>query len=260
MHFYPKISAPYKRTDPKSKVVDTDVYVNETAKLLSNIGYYATEKVDGTNLNIIYDGDKVTYEGHTDKTNWAAEVASWIEEKFVKNEAFVQMCEQKFGAKHITFSGELIGPKIQSNLYKLDDYRFICFDISELRILKDNRIWYSRPAVEGICSDFGLEPSPVVYFDEDIEGNVFHTFSDPIKDPYTTYVRSETLGTWTSFIKMNDNSGTPVLSHINPDKEIEGFVVRPMVELKDNNGERIIYKIKIKDILGREPIKSLGGK
>lgn len=265
MHFYPKISSPYKRTDPKSKAVNTEVYVDETAKLLSNIEYYATEKVDGTNLNIIYDGDKVSYEGHTDKTDWNPEVAKWIEDKFVNNESFNQMCEQKFGTKTIYFSGELIGPKIQSNLYKLDDYKFVCFDISELR--GDNRIWYSRGALEGICTDFGMQFSPAVYIngakwlDTLCTSKTVIQFCDKVVEQNDEfYLCKRSLGFWTSVFTDNERSGTPILSCINPDKEIEGFVVRPVVELKTNSGERVIYKIKVKDILGRAPINSVGGK
>lgn len=263
MHFYPKISSPYKRTDPKSKAVNTEVYVDETAKLLSNIEYYATEKVDGTNLNIIYDGDKVSYEGHTDKTNWNPEVAKWIEDRFVNNEAFNQMCEQKFGAKYIIFNGELIGPKIQSNLYKLNDYKFICFDIGELRLIQGEHIWYSRAALEGICTEFGIQFSPAVYIkiDEDDDDNTMNQFCDKVVEQTDDFhMRKETLGTWTSILMSNERGRDYIRSHINPDKEIEGLVVRPMVELETNKGERIIYKIKIKDILGRAPIDSLGGK
>ena len=33
--------------------------------------------------------------------------------------------------------------------------------------------------------------------------------------------------------------------------EMQGIVIRPVQELKKANGERIIYKVKVRDLLGR---------
>jgi len=40
-------------------------------------------------------------------------------------------------------------------------------------------------------------------------------------------------------------------SKVNPGIEMEGIVIRPAMELKDHRGGRIIYKVKVADLLGR---------
>lgn len=231
-HNYPKIASPFKRTDNKSKTVNTSVWFDDYAKFFGESGlvFYATEKVDGTNLNIIYDGNHIQYTGHTDKTSWNPEVEEWIKSKFQTPE-FEQMCEQRFGENEIKLCGELIGPKIQNNFYKLEDYKFILFDIHN----DTSNIWWNRQNVEENAKELNLDIAPL------IGGTNFIDLSSESKN---------TLRGWTNLLQNAEFK-----SKINEDIEIEGFVVRPLMEILKANGERVIYKIKIKDILGREPFR-----
>lgn len=249
MHYYPKISSPFKRTDAKSKTVNLEVFIDETTKLLSEIGFYATEKIDGCNLNVIYDGNEISVKGHTDKTVWNNDVLIWLENTFINNNAFIQMCEQKFGEKSVCFHGELIGPKIQSNLYKLENYKFICFDISEVK--EGVRVWYSRAALESICTDLYMDFSPMLYFFPESKKNFWTTVLSK-HHAGINIIRAESIKYWAEILQKE-----PIRSYINPRKEIEGFVIRPTVELKNNTGDRIIYKVKVQDILGRSPNNQL---
>lgn len=229
-HNYPKITSPFKRTDEKSKTVNTLVWFDDYAQFFGEGGlpFYATEKVDGTNCNIIYDGNHISYTGHTDKTVWNPEVEEWIKSKFQTSE-FEQMCEQRFGENEIKLCGELIGPKIQNNFYKLEDYKFILFDIHN----DTSNTWWNRWIVEENAKELNLDIVPL------IGGSNFTDLPSECKN---------TLRGWTNLLQNID-----FISKINRDVEIEGFVVRPLMELLKANGERVIYKIKIKDILGREP-------
>lgn len=229
-HNYPKITSPFKRTDNKSKTVNTSVWFDDYAKFFGESGlpFYSTEKVDGTNLNIVYDGNHIQYTGHTDKTSWNPEVEEWIKSKFQTPE-FEQMCEQRFGENEIKLCGELIGPKIQNNFYKLEDYKFILFDIHN----DTSNIWWNRQNVEENAKELNLDIAPL------IGGTNFIDLSSESKN---------TLRGWTNLLQNAEFK-----SKINEDIEIEGFVVRPLMEILKANGERVIYKIKIKDILGREP-------
>ena len=244
MHFYPKITSPWKRLVEKSKTVSIGVYVDKYAEMLSNIMYYATEKIDGTNLNICYDGEHISFQGHTDKTQWAAEVETWINDKFV-NDRFETMVEQKFGETNVQFCGELIGPKIQNNLYKLEDYHFIVFDV----YFPDKKIWASMETRQSICEDLGLDHVVPVKIIRPTE----NSHSELIRE--STDVVYGGLKFWTDALIDADNRQQYTFkSNINPNREIEGFVVRPKHELYDATGSnRIIYKIKVTDILGREP-------
>lgn len=227
-HNYPKITSPFKRTDNKSKTVNTSVWFDDYAKFFGESGlpFYATEKVDGTNLNIVYDGNHIQYTGHTDKTNWNPEVEEWIKSKF-KTTEFEQLCEQLFGEHEIKLCGELIGPKIQNNFYKLEDYKFILFDIHN----NTSNTWWKRGIVEEIAKELDLDIVPL------IGGTNLIDLSDENKN---------SLRGWTHVLQNGEFK-----SRINEDIEIEGFVVRPLMEILKANGERVIYKIKIKDILGK---------
>jgi ATP-dependent RNA circularization protein (DNA/RNA ligase family) len=218
-HNYPKITSPFKRTDAKSKTVNVGVWFDDYAKFFGENGlpFYATEKVDGTNLNIVYDGNHIQYTGHTDKTVWDPEVEEWIKSKFQTPE-FEQICEQLFGEHEIKLCGELIGPKIQSNFYKLEDYKFILFDIHN----NTTNAWWSREKVEQIAKELNLDIVPVI-------GET-----------------TDTLRGWVNYLH-----NYKFISKFNNDVEIEGFVVRPLMEILKADGERVIYKIKINDILGR---------
>ena len=44
-------------------------------------------------------------------------------------------------------------------------------------------------------------------------------------------------------------------SKLNPKMEMEGIVIRPFRELKNAKNERIIYKVKVADLLGRNARK-----
>ena len=119
------------------------------------------------------------------------------------------------GEKEAFVNGELIGPKIQSNLYNLDDYKFVMFDI----YCKSTDTYWSQDTVTGIAEKLGFNRAKIVM-----------------------------TGTLDQIKSMVES--TPV-SFLNPKMEMEGIVIRPVQELKKANGERIIYKVKVRDLLGR---------
>lgn len=215
-HYYSKIQAPFRRAEG-SKTITVGDYVDEYVGMLRNITWIGTEKIDGTNCNIVYDGNDVYYLGHTEKSTWNPEVEDWLNKKFVHNDSFIQMCEQQFGEKTVYFNGEIIGPKVQGNLYNLDDYEFILFDV------KINNVYVNFGAVIDIAVLFGLKFAKLR-----VSGN---------------------LDKCVEFIKERNQ-----FSFIYDKREIEGVVIRPEVELLKRNGERIIYKLKVKDLTGFAPI------
>lgn len=223
-HNYPKITSPFKRTEEHGKTVNINVPFDDYAKMFieSNIRFTGSEKVDGTNLNIIYDGNHIQYRGHTDKTTWNPEVEEYIKSRFLTPE-FEQMCEQKFGENEIQLSGELIGPKIQGNLYKLSEYKFILFDIYNIT----TDAWWNQSTVTEIAEYLNLERVKVI--------------------------SSHTIKEWLEQAFYNCESGCGYKSSLCDSTEIEGVVIRPEMELCKANGERVIYKLKVKDLLGRSP-------
>ena len=102
---------------------------------------------------------------------------------------------------------------------------------------------------QSICEDLGLDHVVPIKIIQPTE----NSHSELIRE--STEVVYSDLKFWTDVLIDADNRQQYTFrSTINPNREIEGFVVRPKHELYDATGSnRIIYKIKVKDILGREP-------
>ena len=207
MEEYHKIKSLYVR-DEKTKKTIEGAYRSDVFQYLANNDWIFTEKIDGTNIRIIWDGHKVTIAGRTDKAQIPAELTNRLMELF-GGEANEQIFEQKFGEMEVMLVGEGYGAKIQGRGSKyLDHQDFILFDV------KINGNWQPRESVEDIAKAFNLQVVPIV-----LEG---------------------TLQEAVDFVKTKPKSmiGTA---------DSEGVVGRPRVELLDRNGDRVIVKIKVCD-------------
>ena len=207
MKEYEKIETIFAR-DEKTKKLNENIYRNETIEFLKDIEWEFTEKIDGTNIRIYWDGHKVSYFGRTDKAQIPTQLMNKLIELFGGN-INEEMFEQKFGATPVMLIGEGYGAKIQKGGgdYRQDN-NFILFDVCI------NNKYLSRDNVNDIANYFGIESVPVIF-----SGN---------------------LQKGIDFVKTKPNStiGTA---------KMEGLVARPKVELYDKNGNRLIVKIKVCD-------------
>ena len=207
MKEYEKIETIFVR-DEKTKKLNENIYRNETIQFLKDIEREFTEKIDGTNIRIYWDGHKVSYFGRTDKAQIPTQLMNKLIELFGGN-INEEMFEQKFGATPVMLIGEGYGAKIQKGGgdYRQDN-NFILFDVCI------NNKYLSRDNVNDIANYFGIESVPVIF-----SGN---------------------LQKGIDFVKTKPNStiGTA---------KMEGLVARPKVELYDKNGNRLIVKIKVCD-------------
>ena len=207
MKEYEKIETIFVR-DEKTKKLNENIYRNETIEFLKDIEWEFTEKIDGTNIRIYWDGHKVSYYGRTDKSQIPTQLMTKLIELF-GGDINEEMFEQKFGATSVMLIGEGYGAKIQKGGgdYRQDN-NFILFDVCI------NNKYLSRDNVNDIANYFGIESVPVIF-----SGN---------------------LKKGIDFVKTKPNStiGTA---------KMEGLVARPKVELYDKNGNRLIVKIKVCD-------------
>ena len=60
---YHKISTPFKRDDTGSKKLLEGVFIDETVEFLKDQQWQCTEKIDGTNIGIVWDGHRVRCQG-----------------------------------------------------------------------------------------------------------------------------------------------------------------------------------------------------
>ena len=204
---YNKIETLYERDLEGTKKIIEGKFRNPTVEFLKDNVWQFTEKVDGTNIRIHWDGHKVTYGGRTDDAQIPVHLLNKLIEMFGSDET-EQIFEQKFGEMEVTLFGEGYGPKIQKGGSYRSDVSFILFDV----LIAHN--YQPRSSVEDIAKAFGIDVVPIIF-----EG---------------------TIQEGVDFVKSNPKStmGTAMM---------EGLVGRPKVEMRDRCGKRVIVKIKVKD-------------
>lgn len=203
---YHKIETIFKRDDNTKKLNENE-YRNKTVESLKDIEWEFTEKIDGTNIRVYWDGHRVQYFGRTDKTQIPSQLLNFLLEKF-GGDTNEEMFEQLFGQKEVTLIGEGYGAKIQSGGDYRGDNSFALFDV----LIDD--VFLDREAVNSIANSLNIETAPIVFC-----GNLQKGID---------YVKT----------KPSSLRGTA---------KMEGLVARPKQELKDRLGNRIIVKIKVRD-------------
>lgn len=207
---YTKIETVFERDMEGTKKLVEGKFRNETVEFLKDNRWIGTEKIDGTNIGIVWDGHKVSYQGRTERAQIPAHLMNKLIEMFggtVNEELF----EQKFGEMQVILFGEGYGTKIQKGggNYR-SDVSFILFDV----YLPEQNLWLKRDAVEDIAKTFGVDVVPIVY-EGDIAGAV-------------------------EFVKGKPKSTIGVA-------DMEGIVCKPAVDMLDRMGRRLIVKIKVCD-------------
>ena len=207
MREYHKIETVFNRsTDGDKRLVWGD-YRNETVEYLADNIWQFTEKIDGTNIRIHWDGHNVEIGGRTDRAQIPKHLMDYLSATFLTPEV-EELFEQTYGEKDVILFGEGYGAKIQNGGDYRSDVSFILFDV----LIGDN--WQSREWVETTAKMFSIDVVPIV-----LEG----TIDDGID--YVMQHNNSTIGK----------------------AMMEGVVGRPKVEMKDRLGNRIIVKIKWKD-------------
>ncbi len=206
---YTKISTIYKRDIEGTKKLIEGSYNDEAVEFLKDKPWVCTEKIDGTNIGIVWDGHRVSYQGRTER----AQIPAYLMNKLIElfgGEATEEIFEQKFGEMPVILFGEGYGAKVQNGGNYRSDVSFILFDV----YLPDQNLWLKRDALEDIARAFNIELVPIVLI-----GSL---------DEAVAYVKSRpksTIGT----------------------ANMEGLVCKPAVDMLDRRGRRIIVKVKVRD-------------
>lgn len=209
MNEYHKIETLFERDMEGNKKLIEGKFRSPEVEFLKDNKWDFTEKVDGTNIRIHWDGHKVIFGGRTDNAQIPTNLMYALNDKFIGmvNE---ELFEQKFGETVVTLYGEGYGEKIQGGGSYLDGVGFILFDV------EINGNWLERSNVEDIAKAFNVPVVPIVL--------------------------SGTIQEAVDYVKAKPKSTISVR-----EKESEGLVGKPSVEMKDRRGNRIIVKIKVRD-------------
>lgn len=207
---YPKIETLFNRDTEGTKKLIEGSWRNETFEYLKDNQWYCTEKIDGTNISVLWDGHKISYYGRTERASIPAHLMNKLIELF-GGETNEQLFEQKFGEMPVILYGEGYGAKIQKGggLYR-SDVSFILFDV----YLPEQKTWLKRESVEDIATAFNIDVVPVI---------LTGTLQEAVE-----YVKQKPMST----------IGTAPM---------EGLVCRPKTEFLDRMGKRVIVKVKVRD-------------
>jgi len=175
--------------------------------VLQHLDWVCTEKVDGTNIRILWDGERVTFAGKTDRTSLPAPLVTRLQELFYAG-AFATI----FTEGPVCLYGEGYGKGIQrGGNYLPDRVEFMLFDVWA------GGLWLTRASVEDIATKFEIPCVPIIY-------------TGPLREA-------------AALVKQ----GFPSVIAQTTGYRAEGLVCKPCVELQDRRGHRIITKIKHTD-------------
>jgi hypothetical protein len=154
MNQYHKIQTVFKR-DPetKFKTLLEGEYSLPEFKYLANNHWVFTEKVDGTNIRVMFDGNQIIFGGKTDNAQIPTPLLNNLNALFLPQ---IDKFQTEF-SDGVCLYGEGYGGKIQKagSTYG-PEQRFVLFDV------KVGRWWLERKNVEGIAVAFGVDIVPII--------------------------------------------------------------------------------------------------
>lgn len=209
MKQYQKIQTVFKRDAQTKKIVEGDYSLPEFEFLKDNPWVF-TEKVDGTNIRVMWNGSAVVFGGKSDNAQIPVPLLYALQALF-EGSAKKQLFVEQFGSEptEVCLYGEGYGPKIQKGGGNYGtEVSFVLFDV------KVGDWWLQREDVEEIAAKFHIQIVPIIG-----EG----TLTEAIER-----TRAGIQSMWGDFLA-------------------EGIVARPKTELRTRQGERIITKIKHRD-------------
>lgn len=152
MTTYHKIMGPFLRHTEgpnRNKIIPWAWSTPEFEKL-AELDWYWTEKIDGTNIRVVWDGNRVVFGGKSDNAQIPAKLLDHLRATFPE-----ELLEQQFGSTPAVLYGEGFGPKIQKvgHLYG-EDQKFILFDV------KVGDWWLLPINVFAIANQLGIPSVP----------------------------------------------------------------------------------------------------
>jgi hypothetical protein len=178
---------------------------------------YALEKIHGTSASIIFENNTVRFFSGGEK-----------HEKFVAlfdAEFLLKTFQDNFEIDadgEVVIYGEAYGGKMQAMSHTYGkDLKFIVFDV------KVGHSWLNVPIAENVAKKFNLE-----------------------------FVHYEKIPTDLAAIdaQRDADSVQAIRNGVGPGKMREGVVLRPLIEVKKNNGERVICKHKRDEFKERQNV------
>jgi len=225
MKEYAHIDSVFKR-DQKGKFI-LGSYSTPEFEYLKDNPWAWTEKIDGTNIRIMYDGADVRYGGKTDNAQIPSKLVNWLNAQTIRENYDGDDTEGDltFGSYtfHRLFGGEgnvcLYGEGYGAGIQKAGgnyspEQKFILFDV------KIDSWWLKREDIEDVAKQLNLDVVP--------------------------FVEICTLKTMIDSVESIANH--PAWSQIGV-AHAEGYVGQPVIPMFNRRHERIITKVKYVDFV-----------
>ncbi len=155
MNQYHKIPTVFSR-DPETnyKTLLIGQFATPELDYLQHNIWVFTEKVDGTNIRVIFNEGKISFGGKTDKAQIPATLVNKLNEIFLPQ---IDIFTELFKDAEVCMYGEGYGPKIQKGggNYR-SDQSFVLFDI------RIGEWWLKREDIEDIAKKLGLDIVPII--------------------------------------------------------------------------------------------------
>jgi hypothetical protein len=120
-------------------------------EVTAGLNWYWTEKVDGTNIRVHWDGHKVIYGGRTDNAQIPAKLIQALDQLLPE-----ELFEQKFNERPVTLYGEGYGAGIQKGGNYRPDMSYVLFDV------RIGDWWLLRDDSLDVAESLGLDHVPLV--------------------------------------------------------------------------------------------------
>lgn len=208
MKEYHKIETLYDRDEKTHKVIVGKWRIPEFGYLYNN-SWLFTEKVDGTNVRVMWDGDVLRFGGRTDNAQMPVPLLAELNSMFTPGQMAAVFPDASV-LSPVCLYGEGYGKGIQKGggNYKPDGVGFALFDV------RVGNWWLKWADVQDVGNKLTITCVPVLG-------------SGSLLDA-TGVVQAGIQSHWGSF-------------------PAEGLVLRPQVDLFTRQGERVIGKLKTRD-------------
>lgn len=181
-------------------------------KYLKDNDWVWTEKVDGTNIRVIWNGAEVVFAGRSDEAQIPTHLLMRLQELFSRLEPR-QTFKELFGDKEVVLYGEGYGYKI-ARYFEYSSYGFSTgVDFVLFDVVVDG-YYLERHNIEDVAKQLGIKVVPIIGHG---------TLPEAIEK-----VKKGFKSQWGDF-------------------QAEGIVARPRVEMFTRKGERVITKVKHRD-------------
>ena len=210
MTTYHKIQTVFKRNpETNFKTLLEGEFALPEFEYLKNNNWVFTEKIDGTNIRIIFDWQCISIAGKTNESQIPPFLLENIKRLFDLDKMREVFENDDIENINVCLYGEGYGAKIQKGggNYR-QDQSFVLFDI------KIGNWWLKRIDIEDIAQKLNIDIVPII--------------GTGTLENMVNITRKGFYSIWGDFIA-------------------EGIVARPEIELIARNGQRIITKIKHKD-------------